>query len=109
MEDQEKMDLILGIGPKVTLSPDVTKTLRVGTLKQIKEVGALYKDGLTQLKYAAVFQEGDEQKATYDKWSEILNIVFIEGFDGAEIEEYIPEVLEEAVDRFLFSKSGAGA
>lgn len=107
MEDQEKMDLIMGIGPKVTLSSEVSKTLRVGTLKQIKEVGALYKDGLTQLKYAAVFQDGDEQKATYDKWSEILNIVFIEGFDGTGIEEFFPEVLEEAVDRFLFSKPGA--
>ncbi|OMF30963.1 hypothetical protein [Paenibacillus sp. FSL H8-0259] len=107
MEDQEKMDLIMGIGPKITLSPEVSKTLRVGTLKQIKEVGALYKNGLTQLKYAAVFQEGDEQKATYEKWSEILNIVFIEGFSGADIEEFIPDVLEEAVDRFLFSKPGA--
>lgn len=106
MEDTQ-MDLIMGIGPTITLSPEVKKTLRVGTIKQIKEVGALYKDGLTRIKHAVVFQEGEELESTIDKWTEILNIILIEGFTREEFEEYIPELLEEAVDRFLFYKPGS--
>ncbi|MEK5415178.1 hypothetical protein [Paenibacillus sp. FSL L8-0708] len=102
--EQEKTDLIMGIGPSIQLSADVKKTLRVGSIKQIKEVGALYKDGLSRIKHAAVFEEGEEQEATFNKWTEILNMVFIEGFERSGIEDFIPEVLEEAVERFLFYK-----
>ncbi|WP_135552110.1 hypothetical protein [Paenibacillus cymbidii] len=97
----DKMDLLTGIGPEVQLGDGITKRLRVGTIKQIRDVGALYKDKLLRAK-AAVMREGAEQEEQITKWVEILNLVLIEGFTREEFEDSVPELMESAVDRFLF-------
>ncbi len=102
MEDQ--MNLIMGFGPEVQFSAEIKKTIRVGTVKQIREVAELYKDGLRQMKPTVTLSEGEEQEKAIAKWVEILNIICIQGFTREEFEDGIPELMESAVDRFLFGK-----
>lgn len=97
-----EMDLILGIGPEHSFSADIKKKLRVGTIKQIKEVGELYRDGLIRIKIAVQLEDESRREEQINKWVEILNIVTIEGFTREEFEDSIPEQMETAVDRFLF-------
>lgn len=96
----EQMNQLMGIGPVHSFSADTTKTLRVGTVKQLKDVGAMYKDGLITVK-AAVFK-GDEEQI--NKWVEILSVICVEGFTREEFEDSVPEQMESAVDRFLFGQ-----
>jgi|GEM_PF-2742297 hypothetical protein len=105
MEEENQMDLIMGIGPTVPFSADVKKTVRVGTVKQVREVAELYKEGgLLRIKPSISLNEGDEQEKAIAKWLEILSIICIEGFTREEFEDSIPELLEAAVERFLFGK-----
>lgn len=106
--ENEQMNLIMGIGPMVQFSPDIKKTLRVGTVKQIKEVNELHSDGLIKIKYSVNIGTDDEKEAAAGKWVEILNIICIEGFTKEEFEDCIPELMESAVERFLFGQQGAG-
>jgi len=92
------MNLIMGIGPEIQLSADIKKTLRVGTVKQIKEVGELYREGLKTVK-SSVFQNDEESIGT---WVEILDMVCVEGFTREEFDNSIPGQVEDAVSRFLF-------
>lgn len=101
-QTEDQMNLIMGIGPVLNVAPDIKKTLRVGTIKQIKEVGELYKGGLLRMK-SALYREDQEREENIIKWVEILNIVLIEGFTREEFDDSIPELMESAVDRFLFS------
>lgn len=98
MEDQNQMNLIMGIGPEHQFSVEITKKLRVGTVKQLKDVGELYKENLVRPKFA-IYKNDEEQ---INKWVEILNIICIEGFTREEFEHSIPEQAEAAVERFLF-------
>lgn len=107
MEDQEKMNRIMGIGPEVSLSDTVSKTLRVGTIKQIRDVAAIYKDDLRSIKPIVSVIDESEQGEQIGKWVDIMNLIFIEGFTREEFEDSIPELMEEAVERFLFSKQGS--
>jgi hypothetical protein len=95
---ENEMNPILGIGPEHSFAEGLTKKLRVGTVKQIKEVGELYKDNLVRPKFAVY--RGDEEQI--NKWVEILNIICIEGFAREEFDDSIPEQAEAAVERFLF-------
>lgn len=95
-------DLIMGIGPEVQLSSTVKKTLRVGTIKQIRDVGELYRDKLLRIKYAINREQPDEAEVQVQKWVDILNMVLIEGFTREEFDDCIPEQMEAVVDRFLF-------
>jgi hypothetical protein len=52
---------------------------------------------------SAVYREDGEREQQMEKWVEILNMVLIEGFTREEFEDSIPELMESAVDRFLFS------
>lgn len=104
MEQEEQMNLIMGIGPEVQFSADITKRVRVGTVKQIKEVNELYSDGLLKIKFSVAIGSEEEKEAAAGKWIEILNIICIEGFTKEEFEDSIPELMESAVDRFLFGK-----
>lgn len=101
MEEQDQMDLIMGIGPEVQLSVDLKKRIRVGTVKQVKEVGTLYREGLMRIKHILVYQEEEEKDKGIAQWVEILNLILIEGFVREEFDDCIPELLEGAVDRFL--------
>lgn len=103
----EQMDLIMGIGPEVKFSTDISKRIRVGTVKQIKEVSELYNDGMLKIKYAVSIGTDEEREIAAGKWIEILNIILIEGFSKEEFEDSIPELMESAVDRFLFGQQGA--
>jgi myo-inositol-1-phosphate synthase len=98
MEAEKQMDLILGIGPEHQFADGLTKKIRVGTVKQLKDVGELYKDKLKRPKFA-IYNDDEEQ---ITKWVEILNIICIEGFSREEFDNSIPEQMESAVDRFLF-------
>jgi hypothetical protein len=99
----EEMDLIMGIGPEHKFSAEITKKLRVGTIKQIRDVGQLYRDGLLRIKSAVYQKEPEKAEEQIKKWVEILNIVTIEGFTREEFDDCIPEQMEAAVDRFLFA------
>jgi hypothetical protein len=99
----ENMDLIMGIGPELKFSAEITKKLRVGTIKQIREVGELYRDGLIRIKPAVQLSDKEKSEEQILKWVEILNIVTIEGFTREEFDDSIPEQMEAAVDRFLFA------
>jgi hypothetical protein len=98
---EDQMNLIMGIGPAIALSGDINKVLRVGTIKQLKEVGELYKNGLLRIKYAITKDEA-ESEVQIERWVEILNMVFVEGFTREEFDNSIPELMAEAVERFLF-------
>lgn len=100
MEDQ--MDLIMGVGPEFQFAPEIKKKLRVGTVKQIKDVRELYNDGLLRIKFAVNQKDQKDIDTQIDKWVEVLNIITIEGFSREEFEDSIPEQMESAVDRFLF-------
>lgn len=104
MEQEEQMNLIMGIGPEIQFSADIMKRVRVGTVKQIKEVNELYSDGLLKIKFSVAIGSEEEKAAAAGKWIEILNIICIEGFTKEEFEDSIPELMESAVDRFLFGK-----
>lgn len=101
-QTEDQMNLIMGIGPIIVLAPDVKKTLRVGTIKQIKDVAELYNSGLVSIKFSAHKKEVEYEEYT-GRWIEILNIILIEGFNREEFENSIPELMESAVNRFLFS------
>ncbi|MGG1637226.1 hypothetical protein [Paenibacillus sp. NRS-1760] len=101
MEQEEQMNLIMGIGPEVQFSSDIKKRVRVGTVKQIKEVNELHNDGLIKIKYSIAIGTPEENEAAAGKWIEILNIICIEGFTKEEFENSIPELMESAVERFL--------
>ncbi|PWW06335.1 hypothetical protein DFQ01_103237 [Paenibacillus cellulosilyticus] len=103
---QQDLDLIMGIGPIVQFSTEIKKQVRVGTVKQIKEVGELYTSGLKTLKYALVFTNKENPDADIEKWLEILNMILIEGITREELNDCIPELVEAAVERFLFGKQG---
>lgn len=97
MDDQ--MDKLLGFGPAHSFSADLTKTLRIGTIGQLKDVRDMYKDKLKTVK-AAVFDEDEEQ---IEKWVEILNVICMEGFTREEFSDsIIPDQVDSAVARFLF-------
>lgn len=99
MENQNQdMQRIMGVGPEIQTSELFTKTLRVGTIKLLEDVGTLYKDGLIRIK-SAIFNKDEEQ---INKWVEILDVVFVDGFSREEFDESIPELMEDAVHRFLF-------
>lgn len=102
MEEKE-MDLLMGIGPEVSFAPDIKRRLRIGTIKQIRDVGTLYKDGLMKIKFAIHQEDADKVDEQINKWVEILNIICIDGFSREEFEDSVPEQMESAVDRFLFS------
>jgi len=102
MENNE-LDLIMGIGPEIPLSADIKKKLRVGTIKQIKDVGELYRDGLLKIKFAIQQSDPEKVEEQIGKWVEILNLIFIEGFTREEFDDSIPEQMEATVDRFLFA------
>ncbi|OMF37433.1 hypothetical protein BK133_05095 [Paenibacillus sp. FSL H8-0548] len=106
--EQEQMNLIMGIGPELQFSADIKKTIRVGTVKQIKEVNELHNDGLIKIKYSLAIGTPEEKEVATAKWVEILNIICIEGFDKEEFEDSIPELMESAVERFLLGQQGAG-
>jgi myo-inositol-1-phosphate synthase len=93
-----EMNVIMGIGPEHSFSDNLKKTIRVGTVKQLKDVGELYKDNLKRPKFAVY--NGDETEI--QKWVEILNIICVEGFTREEFDDSIPEQMESAVERFLF-------
>lgn len=97
MENSEEMKLIMGIGPALELADGISKTLRVGTIKQLEDVGELYRGGLSHIKYA-VYKQEDEH---IERWIEILNIIFVEGFTREEFYNSYPELMEKAVERFL--------
>jgi hypothetical protein len=99
-EDQTKQ--LMGIGPEVQLGADTTKTLRIGTIKQIREVTELYSDGLLRIKAAANQRDKEKAEEQTVRWVEILNIVLIEGFSREEFDDSIPEQMESAVEQFLF-------
>lgn len=103
MNDEKQMELIMGIGPEHQFGPDITKKLRVGTIKQIKEVGELYRDGLLRVKVAVQLDDEGRRDEQINKWVEILDMVTIDGFTRKEFDDSIPEQLESAVERFLFS------
>ncbi|MCR8633494.1 hypothetical protein [Paenibacillus radicis (ex Xue et al. 2023)] len=98
MENND-MNRILGIGPEHALADGLTKTLRIGTVKQLQDVGSLYKNNLIRPKHA-IFK-GEETAIT--AWVELLNLIFIEGFTREEFNDSLPEQMEDAVERFLFS------
>ena len=102
MDDEKQMDLIMGIGPEHSFGPEIKKKLRVGTIKQIKEVVELYRDGLLRVKIAVQLDDEKRREEQINKWVEILNMVTIEGFTREEFEDSIPEQVESAVERFLF-------
>lgn len=99
--EENQMNLILGIGPEIQFSEEVKKTLRVGTIKQIREITELYKDGLLKIK--ALIHRQDDMESQITKWIDILNLILIEGFTREEFDNSIPELMERAVDQFLFS------
>lgn len=103
MSEEKETDYIMGIGDDIELAQGIKKKLRVGTIKQIKDVSELFKDKLMKIKHA--IQQDDEKKSEEQikKWIEILNIVLIEGLTREEFDNSIPEAMENAVDRFLFS------
>jgi hypothetical protein len=101
-QSEDQMNLIMGIGPVIALSEDVKKTIRVGTIKQLKDVGDIHKTaGLFRIKYANQKEES-EREIQIDRWVEILNLIFVEGFTREEFDNSIPELMAGAVDQFLF-------
>lgn len=98
-KSDDQMNLILGIGPEIKFSTEIEKKLRVGTVKQLKDVGELYKD-IPKRPKSAIYENDEVQ---INKWVEILNIICLEGFSREEFEDSIPELMEDAVVRFLFA------
>lgn len=96
---ENEMKLIMGIGPEHPFSDSVKKTMRVGTVKQLEDVGELYQDGLKRPK-GAIYSKDEEQ---IGRWVEILSIICVEGFTREEFNDSIPEQVEAAVERFLFA------
>ncbi|WP_274362756.1 hypothetical protein [Paenibacillus thermotolerans] len=108
MNEDEQIELIMGIGPKHQFGPEITKKLRVGTIREIKEVNELWRDGLLRTRSIILLDDDKRRIEQIDKWVEILNMVTIEGFTREEFEDSIPEQMELAVERFLFGEQGAG-
>lgn len=103
MLEDNQMDLIMGVGPEHQFGPEIKKKLRVGTIKQIKEVGELWRDGLLRPKGVIQLEDESRREEQISKWVEILNMVTIEGFTREEFDDSIPEQMEQAVERFLFN------
>jgi hypothetical protein len=93
----------MGIGPEHSFSADIKKKLRVGTVKQLKEVGELYKD-LRWVKFIVTLEKDNPQEYEQElnKWLEVLNIITIEGFTREEFEDSFPDSLGNAISRFLY-------
>ncbi|ANY70409.1 hypothetical protein BBD42_30865 [Paenibacillus sp. BIHB 4019] len=102
--EQQNIDLIMGIGPTVQFAADVSKTIRVGTIKQIKEVAAIYNSGIYRIKPAVSVAKEEESETMVSNWVEILNMICIDGFTREEFDNSIPELMESAVDRFLYGQ-----
>lgn len=101
-EPNMQMERLMGIGPEYSFGPEIKKRLRVGTLKQIKEVGDLWRDGLLRPKYVIMQDDETKREEQITKWVQILNMITIEGFTKEEFMDSIPEQVELAVEQFLY-------
>nr|WP_052476324.1 hypothetical protein [Cohnella kolymensis] len=102
------LDQSLNIGPEVTLAEGLTKHVKIGSVKVIREVRQKMKD----IPYRFAFCVGREKRKLGDEevdfpaieasYREAFGMVLVEGLTDEEYENANVQELDTLLDRFLY-------